>query len=84
MVDVPRDGNCFFHALLAQLQSRHPEILPTLLARLGVMEPRAIDHADLRQFAVDRLLHGATSGQLSEVMDGISDYVDTMSGRMRL
>ena len=79
LVDVPGDGNCFFHALLAQLQLRYPEILPMVLTRLMVAPPRAVDHADLRQLAVDSLLRAEDSGQLSAVMDGINNYIADMA-----
>lgn len=79
LVDVPGDGNCFFHALLAQLQLRFPERLPMILIQLGVEPSREVNHADLRQFAVDSLLRAEESGQLSAVMDEINDYISDMS-----
>ena len=47
--DVPGDGNCFFHALLHQLQMRCPE-LPALADDLGY------DHKALRARATEALL----------------------------
>jgi len=78
LVDVPGDGNCFFHALLAQLKLRHPEILPVLLTRLGV-PPREANHRDLRQLAVDSLLRAAAYDQLSAFIEGIDNYITDMT-----
>jgi len=78
LVDVPGDGNCFFHALLAQLKLRYPEILPLVLTQLG--EPlREVNHRDLRQFSVDSLLRAAAYDQLSAFMEGIDNYITDMT-----
>ena len=50
-----------------------------VLTRLGIVPPRAVDHADLRQLAVDSLLCVEECGTLSVVMDGINNYIADMA-----
>ncbi|MBP9726701.1 MAG: AAA family ATPase [Gammaproteobacteria bacterium] len=75
LVDVPGDGNCFFHALLAQLQLRHPDVLTMVLTTLGITSSREVTHMDLRHLAVNSLLRVAESGQLSAFIEEIDNYI---------
>ena len=71
LVDVFGDGNCFFYALLDQLQTK----LPLVLEKLSNLFGKEIDHLDLRSFAVDRLVRMAEQGVLAPIMPEINEYI---------
>lgn len=67
------DGNCFFHAIQHQLESRAPHILWDLETQLGVEEHR-VTHAHLRRLAIGGVIGLASCND---------DLIQTYSGRLQ-
>lgn len=77
--DTPNDGNCFFHAMLHQLQTRHPEIIAAVAAVTGAGAAE-VDHRVLRQLAMGALRCGMASGRIDEAFTSqMTSYLATHS-----
>lgn len=73
--DVLPDGNCFFHAVLDQLQLRTPDIIN----RIKHHFPGEFTHKTLRQIATGGLMHAALNGELAGYTDHPEGYITKMA-----
>lgn len=74
--DTLNDGNCFFRAVLKQLQRGYPAIIARIQALTGTEE---VDHTVLRQLAVGALQHGIEAGHFGEFHEEMQRHAEAHS-----
>lgn len=74
--NVLNDGNCFFHAVFDQLQTRYPDKLAALQAGWN---GELINHESLRNIASGALMRMALNGELEGFVDAPEAHIEKLS-----